>query len=86
MQDRSHELQEPLTDLQRHAREALSIADDQSLPTWQRTLNALRAFSGTQLTGLPPRIYRAIDKHFIAVNRILDEYGPSHKKCNLDLG
>ena len=74
MQQRSRESQEPMAALQQRARDALAIADDQSLPTWQRTLNTLRAFSGMQLTGLPPIIYQAIEKHFVAVNRILHEY------------
>jgi hypothetical protein len=65
---------EPLADLQRRAREAVAIANDQSLPTWQRVLQSLQAFAGTQLTGLPPKIYRAIEKHFVAVNRVLAEY------------
>ena len=65
---------EPLADLQQRAREAVAIADGQSLPTWQRVLHSLRAFSGTQLTGLPPKINRAIEKHFVAVNQVLGKY------------
>lgn len=65
---------EPLADLQRRAREAVAIANGQSLPTWQRVLQSLQAFAGTQLTGLPPKINRTIEKHFVAVNRVLAEY------------
>jgi len=65
---------EPLTDLQRRAKEAVAIADGRALPTWQRVLHSLQAFSGTQRTGLPPKINRAIEKHFVAVNRVLGKY------------
>jgi hypothetical protein len=65
---------ETVADLQRRASEALAIAGDQSLLSWQRTLKAIQAFSGTQLTGLPPMLHQAIEKHFVAVNRILDNY------------
>jgi hypothetical protein len=65
---------EPLADLQQRAREAMAIATSQSPPTWQRVLQSLQAFAGTQLTGLPPKINRTIEKHFVAVNRVLAEY------------
>jgi hypothetical protein len=65
---------ETVADLQRRASEAMAVAADQSLLSWQRTLKALQAFSRTQLTGLPPILYRAMEKHFVAVNRILDNY------------
>ncbi len=65
---------DPLGDLQQRAKNVVAIANDQSLPTWQRVLQSLQAFAGTQLTGLPPRIYRAVEKHFVAVNRVLAEY------------
>ena len=71
---------EPLTDLRRRAKEAVAIADGQALPTWQRVLRSLQAFSGTQLTGLPPKINRAVEKHFVAVNRILGKYEPEKEE------
>ena len=44
------------------------------MPTWQRVLQTLQAFAGTQLTGLSPKIYRAVETHFVAVNRVLAKY------------
>jgi hypothetical protein len=73
-QEHSDEAKAPLADCQRRAREAVTIANGHSLPTWQRVLRSLQAFAGTQLTGLPPRTYRAIETHMVAVNRVLDEY------------
>ncbi len=52
----------------------MAIANDPSSPMWQRALHSLQAFSGTQLTGLPARVKRAIETHFVAVNRVLDKY------------
>jgi hypothetical protein len=74
MQEGSRDVQEPLADLKRRARKALVIASDESLPAWRRTVETLKTFSGTYLTGLPPKVKRAIEKHFVAVNQVLGEY------------
>jgi hypothetical protein len=74
MKQHFDDIQKPVADLQRRAAKALAIADDESLPRWQRTLDAIKAFSGMELTGLPPKVYRMIEEHFVAVNRILHKY------------
>jgi hypothetical protein len=74
MKEHSDDTQKPMADFQRRAEKAFAIADDKSLPRWRRTLNALQAFSGMALTGLPPKVYGAIEEHFVAVNRILHQY------------
>ena len=65
---------DPLADLQRRAREAEVIANRQSLPARERVLQVLQAFSGTWLTGLPPKVHRDMERHFAAVNLVLAKY------------
>jgi len=64
----------PLGDLQQRAKNAAAIANDQSLPRSERVLQSLQAFAVVQLTGLPPGICRAVEKHFVAVNQVLAKY------------
>jgi hypothetical protein len=71
---RNDDVPDPLADLQRRATEAVEIADNRSLPAWQRVLQTLQAFSGLQLTGLPRIIKRDVETHFIAVNQVLADY------------
>ena len=65
---------EPLADLRLRAVKALVIAEGQSLPAHQRVVQSLEAFNGTLLTGLPPKIKRAVETHFLAAMRVLNKY------------
>lgn len=63
-----------MSDLHRRARAVKSIVDNESLPKWRRATQALRAFGGLELTGLPEDVRTSLEINPVAVNRILASY------------
>jgi hypothetical protein len=55
----------------RNALRVFRASDD---PLWKRTQDGIAMFQGMQLTHLPPRLNKDIDRRFGAINAILEPY------------
>jgi hypothetical protein len=58
----------------RRLRNALRVFRASNDPLWKRTQDGLATFQGMQLTHLPPRLNKDIDRRFGAINSILEPY------------
>ena len=63
-----------MSDLLRRAREAKSTVDNESIPRWRRVTQALQAFAGLELTGLPVGRRRLLETNLVTINQILARY------------
>ena len=75
-----------MSDLLKRAQEAKSLANDRSLPKWQRLSHGLQAFSGPELTGIPDDVIERFEADLAAVNRVLEEYPLERVEDYQDIG
>jgi len=61
-------------DFAHHLDRALRAFRETDKPLWKRTQNGLIAFKGLDMTHLPPRLDKAVDLRFGALNKILAHY------------
>lgn len=53
---------------------ACTCLDNMSMPPWKRTCDAMLHFKGLDITHLPPRWRKQLDKTFIEINAITAPY------------
>ena len=63
-----------MSDLIHRAQKARMLASDPSLLRWQRLSQALQAFSGLELTGIPEDVRGQFEADLVGVNRVLARY------------
>jgi hypothetical protein len=63
-----------MSDLLLRARKARAVANEPSLPKWERAMLALKAFGGLDLNGLSREVRDTLEQHLVEVNRVLDKY------------
>ncbi|MHB0958190.1 MAG: DUF1186 domain-containing protein [Pirellulaceae bacterium] len=63
-----------MSDLLQRAQKAKTLANDPSLPKWQRLSQGLQAFSGLELTRIPDELRAQLEADLVRVTRVLEQY------------